>query len=84
MFDAQQGPNVGRRPLGDDHYRQVAEAYSAACEDGLPPTTTVAEQSRVSKTTAAKWVARARDLGYLPPTTRGKAAPQEIDKRRDQ
>jgi len=36
------------------------------------PTKAVAEEWIVSKYTAAKWVAKCRELGLLPPTQRGR------------
>jgi transposase len=41
----------------------------------------VAAHFRVSETAAAKWVAKARKLGLLLPTTRGKARAVEPAKR---
>lgn len=68
---------AGRRPeYGPDHFRDVARIYSAAYTAGLDsPTQTVADRFQVSKSTAAKWVAQARhQMGFLPPTSRGRAA----------
>lgn len=65
----------GRSPLyGVPHYTRVARIYADAMAGGNPPTLAVAEWANVHKSTAANWVARARDLGLLPPTTRGRAA----------
>jgi hypothetical protein len=70
---ALQQPRRGR-DLGEDHYREVAQVYAQAAHEGRPPTAAVAEHFSVSKSAAAKKVARARDprRGYLPPTTRGR------------
>ena len=54
-----------------DHYKQVAEVYDEAIEEGDPPTQSVAEAFDVPYTTAARWVRRARQLGLLPPPTPG-------------
>jgi hypothetical protein len=62
----------GRKGHGDDHYAAVAEVYATAWADGFHPTKAVAEHWSIAKTTAAKWVFRARDLGFLEPTTRGR------------
>lgn len=62
----------GRKGYGDDHYATVAEVYATAWADGVHPTKAVAEHWLIAKTTAAKWVSRARDLGFLEPTTRGR------------
>lgn len=62
----------GGRDLGDDHYREVASIYAKAVTDKKPPTAAVADHFTVSKSAAAKKVARARERGFLPPTTRGR------------
>lgn len=60
----------GRPQLYDSaHFKRVASCY----ERGLPTgTRAVAEEFNVSKSAAAKWVARARELGLLPATVRGR------------
>ncbi len=64
---------VGRKPLYDlTHFVRVAEIYLAAWGHTARPTTTVAEQLRVSRSTAAKWVGRAREMGLLGPATHGR------------
>lgn len=60
------------RDLGDDHYRSVAETYAQAVKTGHPPTAAVAERFTISKSAAAKQVARARERGFLPKTSRGR------------
>ena len=62
----------GRRGHSHDHYAAVAEVYAKAWADGVHPTKAVAEHWTIAKTTAAKWVSRARELGFLEPTTRGR------------
>lgn len=63
-----QGP--GRPPLYDEgHFSDVAHAYSEAYRNQpRNPTMKVAKDFRVSRSTAAKWVARARELGFLERT----------------
>ena len=51
---------------------EVAEVYRQAWQDGRPPTRAVAAHFTISQSAAAKRVARARQAGYLPLTTRGK------------
>jgi hypothetical protein len=51
---------------------EVAEVYRQAWQDGRPPTRAVAEHFVITQSAAAKRVARARQAGYLPLTTRGK------------
>jgi hypothetical protein len=58
--------------LTAEHYAQVAEIYRAAVPSGAP-VQAVADHYTTSPGTAARWVGKARTLGLLPPTTRGKA-----------
>ena len=62
----------GRRRYPPEHFAEVARVYQSSVEGGRP-TLSVAETFGVEKSTAAKWVARARNLGYLEPTTKGRA-----------
>lgn len=80
---------------GDDHFLDVAETYIAAFSSpGLwpqidrtaelgptarAPVQFVADYYDIPKSTAAKWVARARDLGFLVPTRRGQAGGRLTD-----
>jgi hypothetical protein len=59
---------TGRPTLYDrKHYKRVAAIYDAAVRAGSrAPTKAVAENYRVSKSAAAKWVARARQMGLIP------------------
>jgi transposase len=60
---AKRGP--GRPRLYDDeHFAEVARVYREH-SGGPAPTKAVAESFQTSKATAAKWVARARDMGLL-------------------
>ena len=63
------------RDLGDDHYQEVAQVYSDAVNSGHPPTIAVATHFTIAKSSAAKKVARARERGFLPPTSRGRIGP---------
>ena len=65
----------GRPPkYGPEHWQKVADVYREAFAGGrLTPTRAVARRFKVSDSAAAKWVAKCRQLGLLPPTTRGKA-----------
>lgn len=60
------------RDLGDDHYRRVAGIYATAVQAGERPTQKVADTLTISKSAAAKQVARARKRGFLPSTSRGR------------
>lgn len=60
------------RDLGDAHYAEVASVYAAAVREGRPPTAAVAAHFTLSKSAAAKQVARARERDFLPKTTRGR------------
>jgi len=72
--EASLGRAPGRPPeYSEDHFKQVADAYTRAWKIGGHPTESVATQWHVSPSAAAKWVARAREMGFLPPTERGRA-----------
>lgn len=82
-WEASLGSGRGGRPreLQPEHFATVAEVYSAAFAAGIPPTREVAQRFNVSRSTAAKWVARARDARLLPRTkqrvARGRPARKE-------
>lgn len=59
--------------LSDDHYRQVALAYTEAHAAGSSPLLAVQERWTVSRPTASRWVATTREKGLLPLTERGRA-----------
>ncbi|HUG08898.1 MAG TPA: hypothetical protein VMP13_08400 [Acidimicrobiia bacterium] len=66
----------GRTRLDKAHFENVAAAYIKAHKAGRSPTKEIAELFKVSKSTAAKWVGRARhdfDPPLLGPTPKGKA-----------
>lgn len=65
-------PARGQRT--DDFYRQVRLAYRQAIAAGRPPLKTMAEDSGIPQGTIARWVAEARDKGFLPETTAGKVS----------
>lgn len=62
-YDARQGV-----PVTDDVLRKVAEVYRAAHAAGKPPTQAVAREFVVSRSTAGRYVQRARQRGFLGPT----------------
>lgn len=57
----------------DSAVREVAAVYREAMGRDAPPSAAVAQHLRCSPRTAREWVKEARDRGFLPPTTRGKA-----------
>jgi hypothetical protein len=63
---------------GDDHYREVAAVYTKAIRNGEASAKTVARRWDLplpeGTRTAVKWISRARQLGHLPPTRRGRAS----------
>ena len=64
----------GRPSLyGPEHFARVVEVYLKTLSAGGNPTAEVARRFGVTRSAAAKWVARAREMGLLPPTTRGRA-----------
>ena len=73
----------GRQPdHGPEHYAKVAEVYRKAWLEGRPPTKAVEKKFGVSYSYAAKKVQKARELGFLPATTRGRAGASTAGKRR--
>jgi hypothetical protein len=64
----------GRRGHPDSHYQEIARRYLALRQRGFRnPTARLAEEDRVSRSTAAGWVGGARKRGYLPPGRPGRA-----------
>jgi hypothetical protein len=63
------------RLYGDEHFAEVANIYRSH-SGGRSPTKAVEDHFKVNKSTAAKWVARAREIGLLEPY--GGRAPAEI------
>ncbi len=66
-------------PVSDDHLKQVAELYRAALDRGDPPTQTVADAMHAARSTAARWIAKARERGFL-----GAALPSQAGERREE
>jgi hypothetical protein len=60
------------RRLDDAFYQRVADAYRDAVIFGQPPAKTLAADSAVPQGTVNRWIAAARDRGYLAPATQGK------------
>lgn len=67
------GPAGRRVRLTDEMLEQVASTYRSAFAQGKAPTKAVAASFGVSHSSAARWVGRARDEGYLEQTTAGRA-----------
>ncbi len=53
------------KALPDEHFRQVATVYQSAVERRAAPLKAIQEQWHVSRPAAAKYVRRARELGFL-------------------
>lgn len=60
-------------PITDQNLRGVAGLYRAALDNGDPPTQTIVDKMHVARSTASRWVAAARERGFLGPATRGGA-----------
>lgn len=56
-----------RRKITNSHLQEVADIYRGALAESEPPTRAVQLHFDVSHSTAAKWVGKARDQGFLPP-----------------
>jgi hypothetical protein len=80
----EQARRRGGRPRerGPEHFEAVAAVYSDALRLGDRPTKAVEQRWQVAASTAAKWVRQARRLGFLGPTTQGKAGGIAPPKRR--
>jgi hypothetical protein len=67
---------VRTRPFGgpsDEELRYAAGIYRLAHATGNPPTRAISEVFELPPSTAAKWVMRARERGFLGATTPGRA-----------
>lgn len=76
---AHDGPTPGRARITTDQLIEVAEVYMAA---RVNPTQAVREHfeksgRKLSYSTAAKWVMRARAVGFLPPASTGSRRKEE-------
>ena len=70
-----EGPKRAGRPrLSVEHLEQVAEVYAQAHAEQRPPRKAVAAYFKISPTSAASRIARARQAGLLGLSGRGKAA----------
>jgi hypothetical protein len=72
------GGRTGRPPLTPDDLARVAAIYRAG---GTRPTAAVADALNISRSAAAKRVARARAAGLLERTTQGRAGGPVIGKK---
>jgi hypothetical protein len=70
--------------VSDDHLRQVEAAYRAAMAQGQPPTRAVMEQWHVARATASRWIARARDRGFLGAARQGVAGERTSDPKQEE
>lgn len=70
---AVRAPRRGSR-IADAQLRTVASVYREALRTGAPPAEAVKDELGVPRSTAGRWVAEARRRGFLPATTRGRAA----------
>jgi hypothetical protein len=61
-----------RNVLTDDFLKEVASVYRANADSA--PIEAIREAWPSAHSTAARWVRLARDRGFLPPTTQGKAS----------
>jgi Homeodomain-like domain len=70
-IEATEGTKGGRTKLTSEHLAQVAAVYADAYATG-DPTQAVADRWHVTKSTAAKWLTRAREEGLLGAAIHGK------------
>lgn len=57
----------------DSTLRQVAASYLVAYACGLPPGATIAAEFGIPRSTAGRWIAKAREKQFLGPAEPGKA-----------
>jgi hypothetical protein len=57
----------GRKPLTDKHLKEVAEVYREAISQRRSTQRTIAEKWTIQYATARRWVAIARERGFLGP-----------------
>ena len=62
-------PERGR---STDFYRDLARAYQELAAANVRPVPEIARRKRVDENTVHQWIHRARKLGFLPPSSRGK------------
>jgi hypothetical protein len=67
---------AGRPKITRDLLQEVADVYRRAHERGDPPTQAVADHFPTPRSTAAKWVQRAREEGFLGKTEERRAGEQ--------
>jgi hypothetical protein len=60
------------RLLDDAFYERVGAAYTGAVANGLHPAKTLAADSDTPQGTVNRWIATAREKGYLPEGEQGK------------
>jgi hypothetical protein len=63
-----------RNELDDDFFRKVAMTYRWAVAAGRAPLDAMAADSDIPRGTVARWVATARERGFLPPAQPGKVS----------
>jgi hypothetical protein len=67
LMPAAKPPPDAKRHGTDEMARWVAQVYQLAVALNEPPTKTVQDELGVSRATAGRWVAEARERGLLPP-----------------
>lgn len=72
MWEESHAGRSGPKGYGAEHFAEVASIYRREAMVSNRPTAAVAERFVVSKSAAAKWVARARTMGLLPSARKGK------------
>jgi hypothetical protein len=60
-------------PLTNEELERVVTIYRAALDRGDPATQAVADELHLARSTAARWVAKARERGLLGPALPGQA-----------
>lgn len=77
IYERAKAPRRGL-PLTDDELREVADIYREAVARGdRSPTRAVGEAKHAARSTAARWVGKARKKGFLGPAMPGRAGERE-------
>jgi hypothetical protein len=64
-IEAKAGGRPRGYPIDDDELRRVADTYRAAIKLGEHPTQRVMREHHTGRSTASRWIRRARDAGHL-------------------
>lgn len=73
LATTESAPRRGRHRLDETTIRKATQVYLDP-RNGRAPTAAVARELNIARSTAAKYVRRARDMGLIAPTTPGRVS----------